>query len=250
MSHFTVIVFGKDPAKQLQPYHEFECTGQDDKYVQDIDETEKLRKEYETMTTTRYKDAEGNLFVTWADQFYREPTAEELSKHNPMGHGWGGGISWTSKDWGDGKGYRPKIAYIPEGYTKVEVKQSAVMTFAEYCTEYEGKTVLNPGETLDLNEKHKYGYCLIDDKGEVVKVIDRTNPNAKWDWFVVGGRWSGFFKLKEGAEGILGKKGVMGANRNHKPGYADIAKKKDIDFASMEETASKKAAEVYDKVAA
>ena len=24
------------------------------------------------------------------------------------------------------------------------------------------------------------------------------NPNAKWDWYLIGGRWSAFFKLKEG----------------------------------------------------
>lgn len=30
------------------------------------------------------------------------------------------------------------------------------------------------------------------------------NPNAKWDWYLLGGRWAGFFKVKKGAVGIQG----------------------------------------------
>lgn len=178
MSHFTVIVFGENPEKQLQPYHEFECTDQNDEYVQDVDVTETMRDDYEEFVTDK--------------------------EHT---------------------------------------------SFARYCMKDLGIAALKPGETLDIEERHKYGYCVIDKEGNVVKVVQRTNPNAKWDWWIVGGRWSGFFKLKNGAPGILGEKGLMG-NRNHNPGYADIAKKKDIDFAGMEETAAKKAEEIYDKVAA
>jgi hypothetical protein len=32
MSHFTVMVIGNDVDEQLAPFHEFECTGQDDQY--------------------------------------------------------------------------------------------------------------------------------------------------------------------------------------------------------------------------
>ena len=37
MSHFTVLVIGDDVEKQLQPYHEYECTGVKDEYVKWID---------------------------------------------------------------------------------------------------------------------------------------------------------------------------------------------------------------------
>ena len=30
MSHYTVLVIGDDPEKQLAPFHEFGCTGIDD----------------------------------------------------------------------------------------------------------------------------------------------------------------------------------------------------------------------------
>jgi hypothetical protein len=47
MSHFPVLVIGEDPVELLQPYHEFECTGTDDEYVQEIDETEEYRESYD-----------------------------------------------------------------------------------------------------------------------------------------------------------------------------------------------------------
>ena len=50
MSHFTVMVIGKEPEKQLQPYHEYECTGIKDEYVKfvEAEETrEELRAKYE-----------------------------------------------------------------------------------------------------------------------------------------------------------------------------------------------------------
>ena len=37
MSHFTVMVVGDDVDYQLAPFHEFECTGVDDEFVQNID---------------------------------------------------------------------------------------------------------------------------------------------------------------------------------------------------------------------
>src|SRR5579859_6601454 len=30
------------------------------------------------------------------------------------------------------------------------------------------------------------------------------NPNRKWDWYSLGGRWAGFFLLKNGKDGIQG----------------------------------------------
>ena len=36
MSHFVVYVLGEDVETQLAPYHEFECTGDDNQYVQQM----------------------------------------------------------------------------------------------------------------------------------------------------------------------------------------------------------------------
>lgn len=207
MSHFTVLVIGENPEDQLAPFHEFECTGDDNEYVQDIDITEKLRKEYEESTETRYKAPDGTLHKPYQDLFYREFTEEELKSHGHgrMGTGFGNGISWTSKDWKDGKGYRAKAHFIPDGWEEIEIPKKDCMSFVDYCIEYEGKPKLtrtglgfeNRENNGKVSEPYKYGYTVTDDMSkEVLKVIDRTNPNQKWDWYVLGGRWTGFFKLK------------------------------------------------------
>jgi hypothetical protein len=72
------------------------------------------------------------------------------------------------------------------------------------------------------------------------------NPNTKWDWYQLGGRWTGFFKLKEGADGEAGTPGL--STDSAEPGYADVVMKKDIDFKSMMNEASKKAGETYDQI--
>lgn len=70
------------------------------------------------------------------------------------------------------------------------------------------------------------------------------NPRAKWDWWVVGGRWSGYFTLRPGAEGDLGEPGAFG--NEAAPGTADSCLKRDVDVEAMMSAAEKDAAESFD----
>jgi len=71
------------------------------------------------------------------------------------------------------------------------------------------------------------------------------NPNAKWDWYSLGGRWTGFFKVKNGAQGVLGQSGAF--DNAPPPGNrADQALKKDIDFGGMRMQAKGEAVNAYD----
>lgn len=45
-----------------------------------------------------------------------------------------------------------------------------------------------------------YGSAKFEGEGDDIRVFRRTNPNAKWDWWVIGGRWSGLFN-PEGSQG-------------------------------------------------
>lgn len=158
MSHFTVLVVGDDLKAQLQPFHEFECTGEDDQYVVDVDITDKVRSEIE----------------------------EE------------GGIAGAVE------------YYIGEG-----------------------KIVSDESE-IDRSGPHKYGYAVVKD-GQLVKAVDRTNPNAKWDWWLLGGRWTGYFQLKPGVRGKVGAPGVMTSPA--KAGRADQCRWGDVDVEGMQEEA-------------
>ena len=132
MSHFTCMVIGDNPEEQLRPYHEYECTGVMDQYVE----------------------------------------------------------------------------FIPKEESDEELEED----FSKYKDDYNSFE-----EFLQM----EYGYEKVN--GEWGRY---TNPNCKWDWYRLGGRWNGFLLLKDGAN----------ANR---------ALKKDIDFKGMMEQSRKKAKNDY-----
>ncbi len=170
MSHFSVMVIGPDPEAQLAPYHEFECTGVDDEYVQDVDTTE---------------DVLSRLTIAGVDG-KTETLKEALEWHG--------------------------------------LENRVVGDLSEVETEGD----------------HKYGWALVQG-GQLVKAVRRTNPNAKWDWYQVGGRWTGFLKLKPGAKGSVGKPGLM--TQPASVGRADAALFGDIDIEGMRHDAGEEASE-------
>lgn len=177
MSHFVVLVIGDRVEQQLAPYHEFECTGIEDEYVQSIDVTEKARAEFE-----RSEEAKG---------------------------------------------------------------------FAEFCENYYGHKVIPFGGEVDLSKKHKFGYTVVGADGEVIKTIDRTNPNSKWDWYKIGGRWNGYFKVKQHASNlvVVGEPGLQCLNKDYQSpskDRADQCLKGDIDLEGMGQDAAAEAAKQYD----
>jgi len=135
MSHFSVMVIGPNVDEQLAPYHEFECTGANDQFVQNIDITTDLQGEID-----KYLEENPNA--------YDEALKEAL-------------------------GYYGLEDSVIDDESKADI-------VGDEC-------------------EHKYGYAVVKD-GKLVKAVDRTNPNKKWDWWVVGGRWRGFLTGKDGKE--------------------------------------------------
>lgn len=236
MSHFVVMVVtpnGTDAEleKAMLPFHEFGCTGLDNEYVQNIDQLPEARELYRTETTRRYKDASGKLHDPYSDEFYREPTPEESKAVSMGGAGHCNGVSYTSKDWGDGRGYRAKVHFMPAGWQKIEVPQHEVRTFAEFVKYYYGRAAIEGDAAPDLKDKdkHKYGWCRVVN-GEVTELIARDNPNHKWDWYTEGGRWSDYFIPK---------------NKN---ATTTKGRKRDIDFAAKRAKGEAEAAAEWDIV--
>lgn len=251
MSHFAVMVIGPNVEQQLQPYHEFECTGTNDQYVQDIDITQECREEYESGTKSMVRLADGTLIGRYDDQCYREPTDEEATKIGPMaGSGVGNGMSWLSKDWGDGRGYRTKVHQIPDGAEEVEVPMPQAMTFREFIESWREIKTVPHGDSPDTSDPHKYGYATLNEVGEIERVVRRTNKNKKWDWWVIGGRWSGCLKLKPGAKGEWGQLSWANKDEADDMDRCDAALKGIIDFDGMRDEAGTQAAERWDKAAA
>lgn len=234
MSHFSVMVIGPNVEAQLQPYHEFECTGTDDQYVVELDITEEVRDEYMKATKTRLRLPDGSLTSffdlkgNWKSAFSKEEEDNTIPT------------------------LRRRTYFVPEGHEKVDVPARECMTFEEFVAEEYSKEELEHGHTPDFEKKHKYGYAQLDVNGALVKLVKRTNPNKHWDWYVVGGRWSQFFKLKPGKKGTTNPPYHSPFSREPKPeidpGRADIALLQDIDVDSMRWESAMKYGERWDKM--
>lgn len=114
----------------------------------------------------------------------------------------------------------------------------------------QGLGVLGPDPTAEevvaayLNEWHEGGgdEPLFVEDGKIMH-WSTYSPNSKWDWYMIGGRWSGFFALKEGADekwATLVRPGDPGAESPFL--RSDQAPKGQIDFDGMRAEALVKAA--------
>lgn len=63
------------------------------------------------------------------------------------------------------------------------------------------------------------------------KFWDHTNPNAKWDWWSIGGRYSGRLQVLNGAESRTGKRSWT--NKNETITGVDQAQQKNLNIAAM-----------------
>lgn len=110
-------------------------------------------------------------------------------------------------------------------------------------TEDNGKTVdalLAPYQENNMGDCPKeYLQFVEDEDGDLDKEVGKrgywANPNTKWDWYQVGGRWSGILKATCGYDGYPSITNLL-ARITAKPGRYDSAKIKDIDFQPDPET--------------
>lgn len=230
MSHFSVLVIGSDVESKLAPFHEFECTGEDNEYVQEIDRTKEVLEEYAKVTIPRVRAPDGTLqelFIggNYNPQFWQRTGPKNFLTNEPT-----------------------MVKVFPEGFEEVKVPAKDLIHEAEWINESYGWPALLPNQPR--TEDHKFGFIELNDVGEVVRCVVRTNPNKKWDWWQIGGRWSGLLMLKPTASNhhntalSVGSPGLMG--ECHPNNGVDQAFKGDIDFDAMRDAAEKRAAESYD----
>lgn len=177
MSHFALAVVtkpGETLEEVLQPYHQYECTEVKDQYVKFIDKATELQKKFDRETCLKlYNETTKETIDPWDSRCFRTPTDNEKTKID-SGLGCGAGLVWDSKDWGDGLGYSTRVRYIPEGFVERQVPFNQL-----YRDVYD----------------FAHQYCGYKDDGPFQTILgDRigvwTNPNAKWDWWQIGGRYS------------------------------------------------------------
>ena len=109
--------------------------------------------------------------------------------------------------------------------------------YIESCKKYlKTKGIDNPTKEDILKSDYFSDPKFID--GKFYETLT-CNPNSKWDWYSIGGRWTGYFPLKKGRKGELGRSGLF----TEVPGsdYADIVKLVDIDFTRARNEAREEA---------
>lgn len=180
MSHFTVLVIGKDPEEQLEPFSEnlevpeysedCYCIGIEandratDKTIAKFGEFDTIRNAYFKLSEAERTDEKWQEMTGEWLKFREQEIAADTEKNSPR---------------------------------------------------------------ADCEECHGTG-----------KTLSTYNPDSKWDWYSIGGRWRGYFKLKDGKEGRQGVPGVFD-NETLVQGGVDQALKGDIDFVGTLEAHKK-----------
>lgn len=247
MSHFAVLVIGENPEEQLKPFDE-------NLKIEFKDETEEHRKEYETEYTSEFYC---NSHSSWGQEITKE-LFETLK---------------TSKI-GSVIEYEIKKRTFPGQYFKKHLKYRGYYTLENHkrckgsqwfevedilntdipdgdaC--FEGKILIRKitsPKRIALKDK----YPIYEDYLKHYHGTDNSekqgyyfNPQAKWDWYQLGGRWTGFFTLKLKSNGKLGEPSLV-SERRVNPGTADQAYKKDIDFEKMRQNNFEDASKRYDE---
>jgi hypothetical protein len=164
MSHFTVMVIGAKPEKQLAPFDENLETPRYVKYTKEqlIEKGKKDTENYKNGTYARF-------------------------------------LADTEKYKSDCQNQR-HIDYLENEFPK-KLNRTDEEIYQDEISAYVPKEIGSDGE-----------------------VYSDYNPKSKWDWYVLGGRWSGLIKLKEGANGKSGQGSLVMQNE----AGIDQAKKGDI----------------------
>lgn len=189
MSHFNTGVICKelnDYEELLAPYQENNMGDCPKEYMQFTSTSKEEKEYYENGTTERFVTDDGKYLSTWDSCFEVRIDEEEYKRLKN---------EKKIECFGTGNKEYYKLDYsLLKGKVKKVTYKELYPTFEEYMKEI--------GDGNYDEEMNDYGYW--------------ENPNAKWDWYEIGGRWSNSILLKNGNK-------------------ADYAKLKDINFGIDEE---------------
>jgi len=108
-----------------------------------------------------------------------------------------------------------------------EARQKGIQDIRSRFDTYKKLSAMSPEEFVEdyhgyKRDKHgNWGYY--------------ESPNAKWDWYQVGGRWAGSFLLKPDGEGRRGERSLLDNGPEIPENRVDQACKRDIDWDQMAE---------------
>lgn len=99
-------------------------------------------------------------------------------------------------------------------------------------------SIVEDESEVDREDDHKWGWAVVHD-GQLVRAVDRTNPDKRWDWWQLGGRFTGRLAMRRGgASGMVGSPGLM---TRSKAGMYDAMLVADLDLVGMRERVTSEA---------
>jgi hypothetical protein len=236
MSHFTVAVFtkeGQTVEELLAPYQENNMGDCPKQYLKFHDIEEKYKDKFENDTRKEFYCESSS---SWGQQV--SESVYKILKNTQVGKKAALVINKNSVGCGYFKKDHTYRCYYNE---KHECPKEHIWIKVIDTVHFEGDIiveVINPPKEISFKEYYNndFEYFMKEwagyERNEEGKYGYWENPNAKWDWYQIGGRWSGLLKLKNNAEsGEYGKRSWTNKNTIISGNKADSAKIKDIDFS-------------------
>lgn len=186
MSHFIGLVFLRPDADLedvLAPFNE-----QDEAFMEFVDKTDEVKEKWEKIPETC--PSEG----TFTEEIDRTDLVNEIwdeaedtlspEDENALWKPYTKDKYPTPADIAKDKGYK----IVPD-----ETKRDGVRFVQEYEAKWEYEPSKEKYPTIDEFAKEYFGYRKVNGRYGYM-----SNPNAKYDWYSEGGRWSGYLTNKEG----------------------------------------------------
>ena len=186
MSHFIGLVFlrpSDDLDEVLAPFNE-----QDEEFMEFVDKTDEVKEAWEKIPETC--PSEG----TFTEEIDRTDLVNEIwdeaedtlspEDENALWKPYTKDKYPTPADIAKDKGYK----VVPD-----ETKRDGVRFVQECESKWEYEPSREKYPTIDEFAKGYFGYRKVNGKYGYM-----SNPNAKYDWYSEGGRWSGYLTNKEG----------------------------------------------------
>ena len=172
MSHFSVAVISdgtKGVEELLAPYQENNCGTCPKKYLKFYNRRDTEKEKYETGTIEKVELPDGSRYWTWDDILYKQVTKEQYEECKKDKTKY-----WKSKGYGDKEKFYVRDLKALHAKIVVLSFKELYPTIEEYLEDFCGYEYDEEGGD--------YGYW--------------ENPNAKWDYYSIGGRWNGILNIK------------------------------------------------------
>ena len=275
MSHFNVLVVGDYPEQQLAPFQENNMGDCPEEYMEFDDRTEEIEDEYANGTKKEWHPkATLHLSQDLVDRVEKGEVID-LRDHVPdaFSNAVEKGTKYLIADVANKNMHvlcNLHANVIDSTPLNVEETKKALLRYEASYTNQEGvlnTTALNnfvsgirhlklqkvaPPKDVAFKEIYPdidtfaqdwYGFADKDEEHDAYGYWE--NPNCKWDWYQLGGRWRGSFLLKEGGKKHDESEVSWAANGSLPENRVDQAYVKDIDWDKMADESLENAIEMW-----